>query len=528
VSARPDGDCLQFEEVLMKRSILASIVVVVGVLGLAAQPALSFDVIPDGLVKACVDHGQCKGAEEFLRAAINRTEKSCAETNVIAEKLALTDELLQYQKQADTLGIDGLAVSYLEVCAGFLDPEVTYIQIEPGISDVAVGDEVQLAATIRCSNGICEGQYDWVPLNPGIASVDGNGLATALSGGTATIKAVSRDWVELTGSAVIHVEAAAVADIAFVLAGDNMTSWTFLDYWTHNGIMDHIGDITDTILNNFSDFRVAIEFFDNPQYFPYGSVYHLGFVDQLKFSSDIDEIAYGFSSLESNWEGTYTDETYCSPNMNHAVMGLSALEIAIDGDRLARSGVSWREAICGVTEISEPQSGKRIDIGVDDNGNSILENVEIDQTWSVLDGDGGPAKVNVTVEPAGDNCPSGGHRIGYANGDDAEFSLAYACNPVRAIILLQTAVFRDPEPTTGFTSAQVIQDALAKNIRIFAVNGEWEGYRQFQCIEEQFTGLANGTGGGYYSVAWPAWQWEAIVSALEDIAGLSSADGGPQ
>ena len=84
-----------------------------------------------------------------------------------------------------------------------------------------------------------------------------------------------------------------------------------------------------------------------------------------------------------------------------------------------------------------PNGGFLLDIGIDDNGNSMLDTAEVDRTESVCNGaDGLYALISMQKEPEGSNCALGGQRFNYgldANGNSlleiSEIdSISYACN----------------------------------------------------------------------------------------------------
>lgn len=87
--------------------------------------------------------------------------------------------------------------------------------------------------------------------------------------------------------------------------------------------------------------------------------------------------------------------------------------------------------------------GQKIEAGVDENGDGMLDPEEVDATVFVCNGgagvdggDGSPALINVTGEPAGANCANGGTRIETGVDDDGSGALdaaevdttAYVCN----------------------------------------------------------------------------------------------------
>ena len=85
---------------------------------------------------------------------------------------------------------------------------VSSISVSPGSASIFAGGTnnrtVQLSATVLPADATNK-LYTWSSLNPSIASVSSTGLVTALSEGTATIRATAQDGSGVYGSAVITV-----------------------------------------------------------------------------------------------------------------------------------------------------------------------------------------------------------------------------------------------------------------------------------------------------------------------------------
>ena len=68
--------------------------------------------------------------------------------------------------------------------------------------------------------------------------------------------------------------------------------------------------------------------------------------------------------------------------------------------------------------------GKRIDTGFDDNDNGVLDPNEVNASVYICDGDDGRDGLNalavMTPEAAGANCANGGLRVDYGVDDDAD------------------------------------------------------------------------------------------------------------
>jgi hypothetical protein len=117
-----------------------------------------------------------------------------------------------------------------------------------------------------------------------------------------------------------------------------------------------------------------------------------------------------------------------------------------------------------VSVTSEPaganctDGGQRIDYGVDDDDNGVLDVGEIDGTSYVCDSaagsDGRPNLLAVTAEPAGANCTTGGQRIDYGVDDDGNGVLGaaeidgttYVCNGANGDNGLRSLIAVTAEP----------------------------------------------------------------------------------
>ncbi len=82
-----------------------------------------------------------------------------------------------------------------------------------------------------------------------------------------------------------------------------------------------------------------------------------------------------------------------------------------------------------------PNGGIKVDVGLDDDGNGILDPDEVDDTAYVCDGNDAPATL-ISVSDAGENCTNGGKKVEVGVDDDKSGSLApeevddtwYVCN----------------------------------------------------------------------------------------------------
>jgi subtilisin family serine protease len=119
-------------------------------------------------------------------------------------------------------------------------------------------------------------------------------------------------------------------------------------------------------------------------------------------------------------------------------------ESEYDSAWYACNGFDGHNSILKITDEAPGDNcaagGKKVETGIDDNGDGVLQAGEVDHLEYVCNGvggsDGKPALVSITDEAAGDNCPAGGKKVEAgidANGngvlDAAEVDqTSYICN----------------------------------------------------------------------------------------------------
>jgi uncharacterized protein YjdB len=80
------------------------------------------------------------------------------------------------------------------------------VEISPSTLEMLTGEDAQLTAIVLAANGVpMTGTVEWATTNPAIATVDDNGLVTALRSGVVTVVA---NYEGVAGSALLHVAAA--------------------------------------------------------------------------------------------------------------------------------------------------------------------------------------------------------------------------------------------------------------------------------------------------------------------------------
>jgi len=85
---------------------------------------------------------------------------------------------------------------------------ITTVEVTPNPATISVGEQLQMTATAKDEAGnivmVPEGGFSWESSNPGVASVDSNGLVTGLAEGSAVITATEKESGK-SGSADISV-----------------------------------------------------------------------------------------------------------------------------------------------------------------------------------------------------------------------------------------------------------------------------------------------------------------------------------
>ena len=94
---------------------------------------------------------------------------------------------------------------------------VTGITVTPATQSLPVGGTVQLSATVAPANAT-DKTYEWSTDDETVATVDADGLVTALKIGTCTIKATAKDGSNVVGSCAITVAATPVSSISVLPA----------------------------------------------------------------------------------------------------------------------------------------------------------------------------------------------------------------------------------------------------------------------------------------------------------------------
>lgn len=79
------------------------------------------------------------------------------------------------------------------------------VTVSPASATLNVGDKITLAASVNADAGVTDRTVTWSTSNAAIATVDANGLVTAVASGNATITASSKADATVKGAAIITV-----------------------------------------------------------------------------------------------------------------------------------------------------------------------------------------------------------------------------------------------------------------------------------------------------------------------------------
>src|SRR5579885_2498528 len=93
---------------------------------------------------------------------------------------------------------------------------VHQVTVSPSSVNLNVGDKVTLAASVDADAGVTDRTVTWSSSNTAIATVDANGVVTAVAAGNATITAASKADPNVKGAAAVTVGAGPVAQPAVV------------------------------------------------------------------------------------------------------------------------------------------------------------------------------------------------------------------------------------------------------------------------------------------------------------------------
>lgn len=284
-------------------------------------------------------------------------ETSCLCTDDLDRRHRLTDAALRIQRAADVLGCQDVTV-LTDLCGGFFDDETTFIDVTPFQTSLDPEETIQLSAVISgvacfdCGRrqaemctpepAILTGDIVWASLSPDVATVDQNGLVTALAQGEATIVVLNPDYPHIKGEVLVEVSGPQKIDVAFVIKNDFALEWLIGglgERFEDAGLPEHLPEILEA-LDHFSSYRVAIVGYHNfPDLDIMGTLEtcpEFGypapvrpFADMLDFTGDDELITEGFEGFELT----------CAGQRIRAYSVYSGLMHAIDAMTLG----GWRE-----------------------------------------------------------------------------------------------------------------------------------------------------------------------------------------
>lgn len=238
-------------------------------------------IVPAQRVEKCRqgDNEACEKIVELIKNVQEWLTERCTETDDLEKKKPHVDQLLRLQREIDELawipGVEDLTLVFYDICGGIFNPDVTNIDLDPGPLQLDVGQEQQLTATIRCSNGECTGELGWYSNNPGVASITQEGVVKGESRGTTSVSAISLTFPDVVGDDAVTVGDPVIADIVFVIDNHQFNGYWFGagDSGGSDGFRQKGQLIYDEGLNKYLDnrSRSAIVTYNNPLVFPYNT-----------------------------------------------------------------------------------------------------------------------------------------------------------------------------------------------------------------------------------------------------------------
>ena len=107
------------------------------------------------------------------------------------------------------------SANYWSLFTNYADAEImiTAFGLEKNNASIKSGETIQLTATATPADATFADVFLWTSSNEGVATVDGNGVVTAIADGTATITAQTVDGSNLTAACVVSVGADGVEGV---------------------------------------------------------------------------------------------------------------------------------------------------------------------------------------------------------------------------------------------------------------------------------------------------------------------------
>ena len=107
------------------------------------------------------------------------------------------------------------SAKYWSLFTNYADAEImiTALGLEKNNASIKSGETIQLTATATPADATFADVFLWTSSNEGVATVDGNGVVTAIADGTATITAQTVDGSNLTATCEVSVGEGAVEGV---------------------------------------------------------------------------------------------------------------------------------------------------------------------------------------------------------------------------------------------------------------------------------------------------------------------------
>lgn len=196
-----------------------------------------------------------------MLSLINGTMEFITESNSLSRQIQIDDTFNEFGRTYKVDNIyykDGILHIIAEVTTNQIPVEHLAVMID-GLAEesYAIGDTVQLSATLYINNIITNGTVTWESTDTNVASIDGEGNVTFLSDGSVSFKAY---WVEKDFSETSIIISVGNPDVSYsyrIIGKPELTCGIQRKYTLH--ITDNSGNEADHVAftwNVLADFEV--------------------------------------------------------------------------------------------------------------------------------------------------------------------------------------------------------------------------------------------------------------------------------
>jgi hypothetical protein len=133
---------------------------------------------------------------------------------------------MKHFSQIRVLAVLSLLILFISCNKSEDDPEIAVKSIVISGGNITTGGTSQMTAVISPANATNQ-EIEWSVLNPSIATIDQNGLLTAVSNGNVTVQATATDGSDVKGQKLIIVSGVSVPQVLVTgigISGSNITN----------------------------------------------------------------------------------------------------------------------------------------------------------------------------------------------------------------------------------------------------------------------------------------------------------------